>query len=218
VCKISGVSESSNRHDRYWSLFLGRPTSIKVSDIEVSYLYKMPENLGIYRNAGPETSLDTEIYEAHFDLMELAGKITEIPASDSTTEQHRYLKMSALDRDFNNWYARLPQQLCWTPENAATAPYSFFLLHQQYHSNLILLHRPFAHYEDRSMRYVDNSPEYHCSKSSATVCTRSAIKVAEIFWQHRQRFDTKLIFITGVQHAVSQLSQLQTEVTDAHEY
>lgn len=141
--------------------------------------------------------------------MELAGKITEGMDPRSMTEVHvdrnAYLRMAALDRELGNWYARLPEPLRWTPQNIKTAPFSFFLLHQQYHSALILLHRPFAMYEDSSETDSEetNGTENHFSALSRTVCTKHAVRVTRIFWQHRQRFDTKRIFVTGMQHAVS---------------
>ncbi|KAF2186726.1 hypothetical protein K469DRAFT_630689 [Zopfia rhizophila CBS 207.26] len=194
-------------YDKYWALFLGRPTSMKNSDLEIYYLSKQFERLGTCRPAGPEKSMETQIYEALLDLMELAGKITEnidprSQSPDSAFDRNQYLRMAALDREFSNWYARLPESLCWTPANIATAPFSFFLLHQQYHSSLILLHRPFAMYEDHGHQsYESNGPDDHFSALSRTVCTKHAIRVARIFWQHRQRFDTKQIFVTGLQHA-----------------
>jgi hypothetical protein len=36
---------------------------------------------------------------------------------------------------------------------------------------------------------------------SRSICTRQAIRVARIFWHHHQRFDTRRIFVTGIQHA-----------------
>ncbi|KAF1978720.1 hypothetical protein BU23DRAFT_563628 [Bimuria novae-zelandiae CBS 107.79] len=193
-------------YDKYWALFLGRPTGMKSADLEIYNLSKQFERLGTCRPVGPEKSLETQTYEALIDLMELAGKITEnmdpLKQNTESIDRNQYLRMAALDREFSTWYARLPEQLRWTPANIATAPFSFFLLHQQYHSSLILLHRPFAMYDDQSSQgYEGNGPDDHFSRLSRTVCTKHAIRVARIFWQHRQRFDTKQIFVTGLQHA-----------------
>ncbi|KAF2440096.1 hypothetical protein P171DRAFT_489873 [Karstenula rhodostoma CBS 690.94] len=194
-------------YDKYWALFLGRPTGMKSSDLEIYSLSKQFERLGTCKPVGPEKSLETQIYEALIDLMELAGKITENmdplkQNSEPIVDRNQYLRMAALDREFSTWYARLPEQLRWTSANIATAPFSFFLLHQQYHSSLILLHRPFALYDDQSNQgYEGSGPDDHFSALSRTVCTKHAIRVARIFWQHRQRFDTKQIFVTGLQHA-----------------
>ncbi|KAF1846269.1 uncharacterized protein K460DRAFT_339333 [Cucurbitaria berberidis CBS 394.84] len=198
-------------YDKYWALFLGRPTSMKSSDLEIYSLTTQFARLGTCLPSGPSKSTETLIYEALIDLMELAGKITENmdphlsqnPESHTSVDRNQYLRMAALDREFSSWYARLPEQLRWTPNNIATAPFSFFLLHQQYHASLILLHRPFAMYEDQSARdgLESNGPDDHFSALSRTVCTKHAIRVARIYWQHRQRFDTKQIFVTGMQHA-----------------
>jgi len=182
---------------------------MKSADLEIYSLAKQFERLGTCRPAGPEKSMETQIYEALLDLMELAGKITEnmdprSQSPESAIDRNQYLRMAALDREFSNWYTRLPESLRWTPANLATAPFSFFLLHQQYHSSLILLHRPFAMYEDQEQQnYEGSGPDDHFSALSRTVCTKHAIRVARIFWQHRQRFDTRQIFVTGLQHAVS---------------
>lgn len=186
---------------------------MKSADLEIYHLSKQFERLGTCRPAGPSKSLETQIYEALIDLMELAGKITEnmdprSQSPDSAIDRDQYLRMAALDREFSTWYARLPEQLKWAPANITTAPFSFFLLHQQYHASLILLHRPFALYEDQSNAGDGHGaarPDDHFSALSRTVCTKHAIRVARIFWQHRQKFNTKQIFVTGLQHAVSLL-------------
>jgi hypothetical protein len=181
---------------------------MKSSDLEMYHLAKQFERLGTCRPAGSDKSMETMIYEALIDLMELSGKITESidshlnNAGPSPNSTHRK-RMTAVHREFSTWYDRLPDKLRWTPNNIATAPFSFFLLHQQYHACIILLHRPFALYGDPSANEAQNNkPEDHSSILSRTVCTTHAIRIARIYWQHRQRFDTKQIFVTGIQHAV----------------
>jgi hypothetical protein len=182
---------------------------MKSSDLEVHQLSRQFERLGTCRPAGVGKSMETMIYEALIDLMELAGKITENmdsrsknPGSASDCTQHK--RMTALHREFSTWYDRLPENLQWTPNNITTAPSSFFLLHQQYHSCVILLHRPFALYEDQSANAGQSiKSEEHFSTLSRTVCTKHAIRVARIYWQHRQRFETEPMFMTALQHVVS---------------
>ncbi|KAK3710795.1 hypothetical protein LTR37_010019 [Vermiconidia calcicola] len=196
-------------YDRYWSLFLGRPLTMKSADLEIYTLSEQFEKLGTCMPAGPAKSINTRIYEALLDLMEIAGKIVENTEhrkthnSVQTPDQSAYFRMAALDREIHNWAAKLPAELRYTEQNRASAPYSFYLLHQQYHAVLILLHRPFARYVD------ENSPETeevtaldsHFSRASRGICTKSAVAMARIFWHHRQRFDGKQIFCIGMQHA-----------------
>ena len=202
-------------YDRYWSLFLGRPTTIKSADLEIYSLADQFERLGTCKPAGPKKSLNTRIYEALIDLMEIAGKIvenTELRKHDmgQMPDQSAYSKMASLDRDLHHWLKRLPADLRYTEENRSSAPFSFYLLHQQYHAVLILLHRPFARYDDPNDPETEevSALDSHFSRASRGICTKSAVAVARIFWQHRQRFDGKQIFCIGMQHAGSAATAL----------
>ncbi|CEL09761.1 hypothetical protein ASPCAL12891 [Aspergillus calidoustus] len=209
--------------DRYWALFLGRPTALKPDDLEIYELSQRFDRLGT-SPPGSTQDLEMQIYQALFELMEMAGKITAIthPSVSSTsarTDHDRvvYLRMAALDSELEKWYTRLPEALKYTAENAATAPPSFFLLHQQYYSTMIMLHRPFAGYDDilddRGARKVMDTANIgssggaapqavrHLFALSQSTCTTCAGRIAQIFWQQRQRFDTRRIFVTGLQHA-----------------
>lgn len=199
-------------YDRYWSLFLGRPLTIKTADLEISSLANQFERLGTCKPAGPEKSLNTRIYEALIDLMEIAGKIVENSdqrrhlndqSQSHTPDNSAYFRMAALDREIHNWAARLPSDLRYTEENRTNAPFSFYLLHQQYHAVLILLHRPFARYDDPNNQETEevSALDSHFSRASRGICTKSAVAMARIFWHHRQRFDGKQIFCIGMQHA-----------------
>lgn len=178
--------------------------------------------------------------------MELAGRIVEIRdltgsgrgSNAGEAEENRYLQVVNLDRQLQNWYRRLPERLSWKPSNLKTAPYSFFLLHQQYHVTMILLHQPWAKYgsiigEGASTGSHSSPQSDHTASTddfghqlgsiaadaslgvggtqtlgnenrtslSRSICTQQAIRVARIFWQHRQRFDGRKIFVTGMQQA-----------------
>ncbi|KAF2755407.1 hypothetical protein EJ05DRAFT_100313 [Pseudovirgaria hyperparasitica] len=191
-------------YDKYWAMFLGRPTSMKSADLEIYYLAKQFERLGTCKPAGPGKSLETLIYEALLDLMELAGRISDRShlhkESQTSLDRDAYSKMVKLDHELNKWYTRLPEPLKWNAENVARAPFSFFLLHQQYHSSLILLHRPFSQYED-DVQKKSGGPISRVAALSRSVCTKHAVCVSKIFWQHRQRFNTKQVCISALQHA-----------------
>ncbi|KAL5603757.1 hypothetical protein FOVSG1_006507 [Fusarium oxysporum f. sp. vasinfectum] len=221
-------------YDRYWGLFLGRPLAIKSQDVDL--LSSRFSQLASFGLEAPRLDLTTEIYEQLIEFMELAGRIVEIRDLGNSSnaveqngmfatneaEENRYLQVINLDRQLQNWYRRLPDRMAWKPSNVKTAPYSFFLLHQQYRVTMILLHRPWANPEgDRkadsespgdhsghtaegsSMSTDDRQRVVHGSRTSLarSICTQQAIRVARIFWQHRQRFDGRKIFITGIQHA-----------------
>lgn len=274
-CRNNGISdlEVEIRHmamracviyDKYWALFLGRPTSIKNQDIGMDLLSKRFSQLSsMFGGGGPpdKKTIIAEIYEQLMELMELAGRIVETrdnnrlngsnqggnqgtPFNSSEGEDNAYLHVINLDRQLQNWYRRLPDHLQWKPANIKTAPFSYFLLHQQYHVSMILLHRPWARYgaisADGTSTGSHPSPEAanhegpkdsgadHLTPFTAlggthghsigmgdphsmvddsrtslsrSICTQQSIRVARIFWQHRQRFDGTKIFVTGIQHA-----------------
>ncbi|KAF4969101.1 hypothetical protein FZEAL_10295 [Fusarium zealandicum] len=260
-CSNNNLSEQETRirnmvmracviYDRYWGLFLGRPLAIKSQDVDLlSSRFSQLTSNGF---DAPKRDLVAEIYEQLIELMELAGRIVEtrdLTVSNNTTDQYnmfaateaednRYLQVISLDRQLQNWYRRLPDHLAWKPGNIKKVPYSFFLLHQQYHVTMILLHRPWARYgsitgdgassgshpspegdrmtntdnmshhlgpmvDDHSLGMGDPQRFVHDSRTSLSrnICTQQAIRVARIFWQHRQRFDGRKIFVTGIQHA-----------------
>ncbi|KAF7563241.1 hypothetical protein G7046_g861 [Stylonectria norvegica] len=146
-------------YDRYWGLFLGRCLSIKSQDVAMDLLSNRFSLLTSEAD-GPPRDLTTEIYEQLIELMDLAGRIVETRDNNvvrdpsehhnmfamGEAEHNSYLNALQLDRLLQNWYRRLPEHLTWKPSNIKVAPYSYFLLHQQYHVSMILLHRPWAKY------------------------------------------------------------------------
>ena len=154
---------------------------------------------------GLERSLETEIYEALIDLMEIAAKLTGDMHSDPlSSETGAYFVAATLNHHLRDWYGRLTPRLKWAPEAVEQAPLSYFLLHQQYHTTFILLHRPFttrARAEvaaDGEEKIVDVVLE-----ASRKVCFDHAIEVARIFGIYCQRFDIRTMFVTGMQHAAT---------------
>lgn len=238
-------------YDKYWSLFLGRPLSIKTQDVSMDLLSNRFSMLTSGLMDAPKRDMITEVYEQLIELMEFAGQIVESrnPNAGNSNNPHdqfnmfaageaednAYLHVIKLDRQLQNWYRRLPEHLQWKPANIKTAPYSFFLLHQQYHVTMILLHRPWAKYGsitgdgastgshpspdngqpamsiepilaslgmDHSMGMGMGLSDSHSVVHESRIrCTNQAVRVARIFWQHRQRFDGRKIFVTGMQHA-----------------
>jgi hypothetical protein len=93
---------------------------------------------------------------------------------------------------------------------------------QQFRTLLILVHRPFAQYnlsgpdthgEDvREASSIDSGASNYFAQLSRTICFDNAIQVARIFQCHRQRFNTRQIFVTGMQHAGTAATALIAEI------
>ncbi|CAK7215429.1 hypothetical protein SCUCBS95973_002469 [Sporothrix curviconia] len=132
--------------DRFWGLFLGRPTSIKISDISISSTNTtQPRRMQGCLPMGPQCRFETEIYEALISLTDTASKLTDAAHRHYTTsDPSAYYFVTGLHRELRSWYKQLPGRLQWTPANLARNPPSaFFNLHQQYHTMFILMYRPF---------------------------------------------------------------------------
>jgi hypothetical protein len=85
--------------------------------------------LGGLQPSGAERALETRIYLALLDLMDIAGQLTDnLHIHPNQLSHNYYSNVAAVDGELNSWYKRLPPELQWTPESVATAPSSFFLL------------------------------------------------------------------------------------------
>ncbi|EFQ31945.1 fungal specific transcription factor domain-containing protein [Colletotrichum graminicola] len=163
-------------YDRYWALFLGRPTSIKTQDIGINLPYrgcsqKLASLAG--RPGHANTTNDAaEIYDYLVELMELAGCILETgdrrQARDAL-QYNAYVYAIDLHHRLQKWYRRLPEHLRWKPANSKHAPLGYFLLHQQYHVSMILLHRPWAMHAENGGDDKSTGPYSTPDSSSASV-------------------------------------------------
>ncbi|KIH91924.1 hypothetical protein SPBR_01316 [Sporothrix brasiliensis 5110] len=131
--------------DRFWGLFLGRPTSIKIADITISNGPTQPWPMRGCLPMGPKFRFETEIYDALIHLTDTASKLTDAAHWHYTTsDPSAYYFVTGLHHELRNWHKQLSSRLQWTPANLARDPPSaFFNLHQQYHTMYILMYRPF---------------------------------------------------------------------------
>ncbi|KAK3391474.1 fungal-specific transcription factor domain-containing protein [Sordaria brevicollis] len=213
--------------DRYWALLLGRSPSIRHRDIGIELGLK-PKGTAmstalpaapfdLVTSQSPEIALHQHLLE----LMSIAAKVLELQNqhdyadslfSNNKAGEEAYQRLFALDRKLQAWYRRLPDFLSWKPTNIQAAPVGFFMLHQQFHTCMILLHRPWAMYGNEdgsnpSMPYGQSTgslpgiSHHHRVAIARRMCTQHAIRVARIFWHHRLRFDGRRLPIFAIQQA-----------------
>ncbi|KAH7628319.1 fungal-specific transcription factor domain-containing protein [Sordaria sp. MPI-SDFR-AT-0083] len=213
--------------DRYWALLLGRSPSIRHRDIGIELGLKPTKGTAMptasptipfdmVTSQSPEISLHQHLLE----LMSIAAKILELQNQHEYAEsfannksgEEAYQRLFALDRKLQAWYRRLPDFLAWKPANIQAAPVGFFMLHQQFHTCMILLHRPWAMYDNedgsnpvmsfgQSPRSLPGISHHHRVAIARRMCTQHAIRVARIFWHHRLRFDGRKLPIFAIQQA-----------------
>ncbi|KFH45036.1 Nitrogen assimilation transcription factor-like protein [Hapsidospora chrysogenum ATCC 11550] len=189
--------------DRYWGLFLGRPTSIKLSDISLGPTDRPMRDC---YPMGVERTLEAEIYEALTRLMELASRLTEISSHVEQQQGMRpdptsYYRAAGLDQELRDWYHGLDEHLKWSQARLESAPPAYFFLHQQYHTLFILLYRSFI----PEGGYEDHPEGGTCivQQVAGKTCFTHAIEVARIIKAYRQRFEMRTMFVTGMQHATT---------------
>ncbi|OQU94851.1 Fungal specific transcription factor domain-containing protein [Cladophialophora immunda] len=211
-------------YDRGWSLYLGRPTSIKNSDLDMSQLADMFSRLGglcgldrlptLAQPAMDET--ENMLYEATLELLDIASKVQEKTHSDiapgSDTHGNLLVEIAALGNSLNSWSARLPPQIRWTPENAEKAPSLYFIMHQQFHTTQALLHGPYGQYGEalqgqycasESKPLDQGNDAYSFVPLARSIAFKHALKVARIFAYHRMRFGQSQIGLFSLTHAAT---------------
>ena len=202
-------------NDKYWSLYLGRPTAIKIADLAPACLSKDFGPLMLTRVSGHAKKLTTIIYESLLRLMDLVGQLCdlEIKRPGKTTDD--YFKVAAVELELTKWIRELPPELHWTQGNIETMPASFFLLHSQYHVALILLYSPYIKNKDFRRDQASSAKQGSQSRflaCSREICVENSKRVASIFQQYQKRFNLKQVFVTGLQHVATASTALIVEI------
>jgi hypothetical protein len=204
---VSTVLEKAHKIDtadafRYWGLFLGRPTSIKNTD--VSILYNKSRMLDCMA-MGPETRLESEVYEALSRLMQVTVRLTDSAHRRySISDPGTFYFVAGVDKEMRDWYDALPRHLTWPPSTIARVPAGFFLMHQQYHTLVILLYRPFFDAAGATGDLQSSGCGLDLSFVVArTTCFDHALQVARIFTTYTKTFETRTMFVTAMQHAAT---------------
>ncbi|KIW74829.1 hypothetical protein Z517_11599 [Fonsecaea pedrosoi CBS 271.37] len=170
--------------DRFWAVYLGRSPSIKPSDI--GYTELTPISAPGSGSNSQTSAQEVQIYESLVQLVTVYGEISTLLRSNRSSSEPDMLKMADLAKSLRMWRENLPPSLNWTPENCQLATPGFFLLHQQYHMAVILLHQPLAH-SDSSRRQRQAEPGVDPAlvddvfpQLSARLCQKHASCIANI--------------------------------------
>lgn len=114
--------------DRLWSLYLGRPTTIKTSDVSPSCLSFDFGRMILCRPSWHEKKSVTRIYEALLRMMEHVSQLCDLRGPRPPKSTETYFKLAAIDKQLRDWYTALPEHLKWSSESHATMPPPYHLL------------------------------------------------------------------------------------------
>ncbi|KAI1423212.1 fungal-specific transcription factor domain-containing protein [Xylaria sp. FL1777] len=206
-------------YDTYWAVFFGRTTVIKSRDIgfepskaATSTIHSFGHSTCVLRDA---QEIEEELHDQLFELMGLAGRIVKNltrarpgrnlnrVASFTTYEAEKIASADvlALDEQLRDWYRRLPSHLTWGPDNIRTAPCGYFLLHEQYHAIVILLHRS-REAQGSSLNIptmLGDNQTNNATEPTHSVCTKAAIQFAQIVSQSKEKCDFRKMCWIGLQ-------------------
>lgn len=128
--------------DKCWALHLFLSPMLRLEEVRYSARKMRLNRLGVCRPAGICRMLETKIYEALIDLLDMASTmISEIKPGVTATNKEDHAILMSHSCDLRDWYKRLPACIWWTQDSVERGSAIFFLLHQQYHTLFILLHR-----------------------------------------------------------------------------
>lgn len=151
--------------DRLWALYLGRPSCLKADDL-FDQPMKMPEN---------GTAWDAQMAFAWVTLLEIVGNICDALNSDRGNLD----RLGEMDNQLQSWYSRLDMTI---QQYHKDCPASVAVLHMQYCSAMILLHRSTANFGAGSSE-TDDQPG-----TSRRKCVQHAMDIAGFLRDYRQRY------------------------------
>ncbi|KIW73641.1 hypothetical protein PV04_01740 [Phialophora macrospora] len=161
----------------------------------------------LHGNAWSSTAkhdLDSQIYNAHLDLMGIvADAADELAYKQSSTRviQDPFSQLTPLHRRLKSWYAGLPTHLRWNDQSKHSAPPSLFLLHQQYRAIQILLFRPFTSPEsfESLVPHMEGGVFHQLSVLIPRLIFTSAVEIATLLAESIERFEPGAILHLAVQ-------------------
>lgn len=242
-----GVMRACAIFDKYWAPWLERSTSTKSQESGTNFLSRqlssMLSNHSRRQAQNKQKTLTAEIHNHLVELIEMTGSIIEMrdtssrlmksptdPFAPQNSDDEGYRQMIHQIRRLQIWHKQLPEKLVWNPANVKNAPSGFFLLHQQYHVSLILMHSPWAMYNsalitdsadtspspEKSLKYISTSRTDANRRTLArNFCIQQAIRIARLFWQHQQRFNGRRMSVNVMlQHARTAAIALITAIKD----
>ena len=114
--------------DRLWSLYLGRPTTIKTSNVSPNCLSFDFGRMILCRPSWHDKKSVTRIYEALLRMMEHVSQLCDLRAPRPPKSTETYFRLAAIDQQLRDWCTSLPAHLQWSSETHATMPPPYYLL------------------------------------------------------------------------------------------
>ncbi|KIY01420.1 uncharacterized protein Z520_02972 [Fonsecaea multimorphosa CBS 102226] len=170
--------------DRLWALYLGRPSCLKCEDTEIRNSFLTQQ----------DASWEKRIAFSWVTLLLATGRICDA----LNEEQCDTETLHALDEQLQDWYQNLDPELQYCREAHA----SILVLHMQYYSCKIHLHRPTANF---GVRTSDTLAQCNISRQ---ICIDNAKNIARTLQDYRNVYGDAFTLSGVALHVIATASTI----------
>ncbi|EHY60787.1 hypothetical protein ABEF95_009059 [Exophiala dermatitidis] len=159
--------------------------------------------------------LASQIYNAQLELMSMAKdgmeqlqSLPSLPAGDP------FPLLNQMQSRLKDWYDNLPDGMSWKEHQTQTPSLSsFFLLHQQYHSVILLLYRPYTSCESlmKLQRRRNKTDLRQLSNALGSILLTQAMRLTDVLSEYHSQHVSNTIHSLAVQQAALAASVLLTK-------
>ncbi|KAH0831561.1 hypothetical protein FOPE_02737 [Fonsecaea pedrosoi] len=169
-------------YEQVWSVFLGRPSSLKASNILIAWM-----SCGY-------SEYQEHLLNAWVDLSSLVRKMVNACNRIKLDHEKALRKCKQLDEAITRWETSLPPDLRWTEKDPTCWPPSLCVLYMQFCNIQILLHRTVSScqhlYASSSGVAGRNSGEWPYSREqSQRIMHENAVNIAQTLEIRRLAFE-----------------------------
>ena len=114
--------------DSLWSMYLGRPTTLKTTDISPSCLSFVFDPTLSSKTSDHQEHMIIRIYESMLQLMERVGQLCDLRGPRPVRSADSCVRMASIGQQLRDWYTGLASDLLWTGDTRVDVPQSYYLL------------------------------------------------------------------------------------------
>ncbi|KAK6385516.1 hypothetical protein LTS17_001084 [Exophiala oligosperma] len=163
-------------YEQTWSLFLGRPSSLKASHIQHPFL---PSGCSSYQ---------AHLLAGWVDLCTLIRKVVNTCTCIKHHFQSCLPKCKQLEEALRSWERNLPPELAWSGKDPVSWPPSLCALYMQFCNIQLLLHRTVSSCQ-RDFRMPDLDAWPYSRQDSRKIMHENAVKIAQTLEVRRLAFE-----------------------------
>ncbi len=172
---------------RFHSIYLGRPSSLKLVDVTVP------------RPSSEASDFQFQILGAWSELCTIWSDVIDMINGPLhlLESQSTMFRLSITGDRLLQWFKNLPVELKWKPHEKNLPPPGVCALHMQFFTTIILLHRPFAAYTPPSPSlgiHVQKQLTGFTPALSRKACNQNAERISKLLLAYREQYGIEKTF------------------------